>query len=494
MRFGPHPLVTKVITENAQRGDFAPFDAGQTAPFVNIGDENVGFRRAGNNAVGNDRLALGRTQRNRFEERVFGVATKSNDIVENVDEANFPRLRRGTLAGNEEKFLRNRERMREFRPSLRDRQVDNDRLNFLAVTGDSLDGAGRLLSALRRVEDNEVADSRRFVVPADDRDELRGVAGERPRAEHRGRPIGTASVKLRLVRPVRVHMEHNAGKRVRQVDVFPTQVHNAPVVKNDRVPVVVLLERQLADGAVFFAEVKVANVPAPVDARNAGLASGRAEDDSPVRKVTGVVIVDVRRFDGREKGGGSDRVPFRIERKFPKAPTLREFRVGVSGVRRGEHYFVGVVMEFEVADELAVFRNVNVGFFAGSDVDANERVAVAGRREDGVAVKVVGKTEFVRVSTNGEERGEIEIGVREERFFLERGKVGGQRGGAFGVGDRFRFFAQFGEAFKILGAVRVIVGERLDEVRNGAFERVEIGKNESGRDEIGRGDRTADLF
>ena len=151
-------------------------------------------------------------------------------------------------------------------------------------------------------------------------------------------------------------------------------------------------------------------------------------------------------------------------------------------------------MEFEVADELAVFRNVNVGFFAGSDVDANERVAVAGRRKDGVAVVIFGETELAGVAADGEERGEIEVGVREERFFLERGKVGGQRGGAFGVGDRFRFFAQFGEAFEVLGAVRVIVGERLDEVRNGAFERVEIGENESGRDKIGRGDRTADLF
>ena len=77
---------------------------------------------------------------------------------------------------------------------------------------------------------------------------------------------------------------------------------------------------------------------------------------------------------------------------------------------------------------------------------------------------------------------------------MERCERGVQLGGGFRSVDRLRGFAKFGQAREVFFAVGVIVGERFDEVRNGAFERVEVGKNESGRDEIGRGNIGADLF
>ena len=426
VRLGAHALIGELIAEDAQRFDFSARNPFESFAFVNIGDKDVGGRGFRIDAVGQNRLAFGFTERNRLDERGVRIGQDRHDVVVDIGQADFPRGLRGPLAGDQKESLGDRVRMHELRPALRDWQVARDRLDLFAVAGDALNRAGRLFTALRRIENNHVAHTVQLVMARNDPDELRGVARQRPRGKDAVRPVGTASVKLGLIRAVRVHVEHNAREAVRQVDVFPAQVHDAPVVHDDGVPVVVLFDRELADRAVKLLNIQVADVSAAVNAGYARHTRGGAEDHAVVGQIAAVVIIDVGVVnEGRKFGLLLRGVPVFVEREFPEPPAVRR------EVGRREHNFRRVVVEFQIADEFAVCRLIDEFIFALEEVKAAEFVAVARLRQDGIAVVVFRQTHLIRIAANVQERGEVQVGRAEYDVELKGIVVGLQRGDLF---------------------------------------------------------------
>ena len=286
-----------------------------------------------------------------------------------------------------------------------------------------------------------------------DPDEFRGVARQRPRGKDAVRPVGAASVKLGLICAVRIHVEHNAREAVRQVDVFPAQVHNAPVVHNDGVPVVVLFDRELANRAVELLNIEIADVAAAVNAGHARHARGGAEDHAVVGEIAAVVIIDVGVVnEGRKFGLLLRGVPVFVERELPEPPAVGR-QVG-----RREHNFRRVVVEFQVADEFAVCRLIDEFIFALAEVKAAEFVAVARLRKDGIAVVVFRQAHLIRIAANVQERGEVQVGRAEYDVKLKGIVVGLERGDLF---VEAVFFAARDRVFDFLGAFAEI-GQHSD--------------------------------
>ena len=182
----------------------------------------------------------------------------------------------------------------EFRPGVVDKLVDCNVFRRIVASGNALNDALRFLTALRRIEDNELAFARHAVVSGDNTDEFRGLARNVFRIERAVRPERAASVMFDLIRAVRIHGKDVARIVVRNIYVFPPQVHNAPVGQDRRIPVVVLLERQLPDRlAVLFNAVEVADEPGAPDARDAHHGGGGYENRRAVGNVASFDVVDV---------------------------------------------------------------------------------------------------------------------------------------------------------------------------------------------------------
>ena len=99
---------------------------------------------------------------------------------------------------------------------------------------------------------------------------------------------------LDLVRAVGVHRKDVTRVIVSNIDVFPTEVHDATVRENRRVPVLVLFKGQLTNRfAVLFDAIEVADNVASADARNAHHRGGGNENRRAVGNVASFDVVDV---------------------------------------------------------------------------------------------------------------------------------------------------------------------------------------------------------
>ncbi len=80
---------------------------------------------------------------------------------------------------------------------------------------------------------------------------------------------------------------------VGKVGVFPAEIEDPPIIEKTRIPVVFLIDRQLSGGTVMFQALHIGDVRAPIPTRHTHEWGDGSEDDSIVRQVTGVVIVNI---------------------------------------------------------------------------------------------------------------------------------------------------------------------------------------------------------
>ena len=183
--------------------------------------------------------------------------------------------------------------MKELWPRPARQAVFENRFDLFPSLTDFLNCAVRLEIAYRRIKQNQLPGAGDIVMTNDNRVESAGGARRRLGVEHAVGPVRVAPVIADLVCPVRVHRKQKPIKRVRRVGVFPAQIHDSPVGHDSRVPVVFLIEGQLTHSPVRIPHVRICNMGRSANARNAHHRRGRRENDSPVGKITGVVIVDV---------------------------------------------------------------------------------------------------------------------------------------------------------------------------------------------------------
>ena len=87
---------------------------------------------------------------------------------------------------------------------------------------------------------------------------------------------------------------------MRDVGVFPAQVHDAPVGHHLRAPgVLLVVAKKLHLGTIRLAAEEVRNRRRAPYAGDCVLERGTGEDDVPVRDVAGIVVIDVRRVVAR---------------------------------------------------------------------------------------------------------------------------------------------------------------------------------------------------
>jgi hypothetical protein len=142
-----------------------------------------------------------------LQDGVARLGVELQHVVEHVDQVQVPRVSVGRLARDEEVLVAQRVGVQEPGPARVDQLVADDRLDLLAVAGDPLDDAAGLMASLGRVEEDQLAHARHAVVPADHRDDPRGVPRAGTGVEGRVRPVGVAAVQLHLLRAVGIHAE-----------------------------------------------------------------------------------------------------------------------------------------------------------------------------------------------------------------------------------------------------------------------------------------------
>ena len=201
--------------------------------------------------------------------------------------------------------------------------------------------------AARRIENDQFALPRRFVMTADDGNELRRMVRHRTSKEHAGRPERVAAVVRGLLAAVRMGAEQQSHESMGNVGVFPPLIHDLSVVQHRRTPVVVLIVRQATNAPVVVSEIEVGNLGTPSNARDADERRRRREDDAVVGKVAGVVVVYVRVVDECQRRRSS---AFEVQLGNPPST----FFIG-----HRQQQTVGVVVQIYVTDKPFPFRLID---------------------------------------------------------------------------------------------------------------------------------------
>ena len=350
-------------------------------------------------------------------------------VVEHVHVRDEEVLGQGVvLQCHEGAFVRKRIRMEEELARVIHETIRRDVLHRLAPPRQLLHRAGRLASALRDVEEHELALAAHAVVAGDDGHELGGRSRNGLRVEHGVGPVGVGAVVLLLVAAVRVHGHQDAREIVRGVGVFPAQVEAAPVGKHHGMPVVVLVERETAEASVRVAEHEVAHVVGAAHAGHALEADGSHQEHLAVGEVHGIVVVDVGRVGGRDLAETSGRGEVHL-RHAPSAFANAAVRAvagsatargGLSQLAGGEGDLRQIPVKRHVADERVAF--VERAFGGGAvfrEGHAHEGVRVAAHGHARVALPVLGQAQRVAVAAaDREEIGETAEGRQTQKDLL----------------------------------------------------------------------------
>ena len=291
--------------------------------------------------------------------------------------------------------------MQKLRPRVLRQAVFQDRFDFFPAMTDLLDRTVRLEITDRRIEKDQLAGSRDVVMPNDDRVESIRVSRRRLGIEHAVRPVRVAPIVADLIRSVGIHREEKPVKCVRNVRVFPAQKHDPAVRHDRRVPVVLLVESQLADAAVRMANVSIRHVRRPAHTRNADHRSRRRKDEPSVRQIARVVIIDVGVLDRADLPrfrGLLSRQDLRRQRDLEQLPAA--VSALIRHIRLGEHQTVCAEMQIQLADILIALRTIDrldVFRFRESlrrKRDRDDVVSVPGVPKAGIALPVSGQSQF----------------------------------------------------------------------------------------------------
>ncbi len=265
-----HVAVGIFILEDSEGLDGSARHPGQALSGVDILNGYDGGLAVQFDLVGNDGGHVSLPQRRRFEEGVAGFFLNEHEIVEDIDEIDAPVCLGSGLARNEEVGVAQGCWMEEFRPGAVHKRVHDLVFDDLAATGDALDGAVVFLSSAGLVKKDQFAHSRDAVVSGDDADELGGAVGDGLGVEDAVGPVAIAAVVLDLTCAIGVHAHEDAAEVVSGVRVLPAEVHDASIMEEGGVPIVILFEGQLSSVfAVGAEEIEVGDMIGAADAGNA---------------------------------------------------------------------------------------------------------------------------------------------------------------------------------------------------------------------------------
>ena len=318
-----------------------------------------------------------------------------------------------------------RVRMAELRPRVVGHAVAHDRTDGLAALREALHHALRLLAALERVEEHQLAVARLAVVAGDDGGEHVGRVGARARVEKGVGPVGVAAVPGALHGAVGVHGKEDARHVVGDVGVFPVEEHDASVGHEVDAPVVVLVEREAADRAVRLAAVDARHPARTHHARHAYHRGVGEEEDRAVRQVAARVAVHVGIGDEgnlrRTRAGRADvqlyhavdRLDGAVAAGLPAVPI--NFRRMVHLVRAPRvHYLLRVPPEAHLADVAVGRRGVeNRELRLAAQVGEDAQLVRAAAEDVARLLPVVVEAEVGLPAADREELVAVEERVRE---------------------------------------------------------------------------------
>ena len=380
-----HPAVGEGVGVEAEGLHGAARHALQSGAVVDVGDLHEAIPRAGLHLRCDDGRNGGGLQRRRLEVDEIRLLDDWREVVEGVGEVESPAvLLRGTRR-HEHVVLRERPGVAELRPRVVGEAVAHDGLHLLPALGETLHHAVGPVATAVHVEEHELAVARVAVVSGHGGDEAVGVVGAHARVEERVRPVAVAAVPGALLRTVGVHREEDARAVVRDVGVFPVEEHHAAVGHHVRTPVVVLVEREAADGAVRLAPVEAPHPARTHHTRHAHHRRVGDEDRRAVGQVTTRVAVDVRVGDVGEFARVRARLgEVALEHAVDALhrTVAADLRRMVDPVRTARvHHAATVPVQAQLADIAVVrrgFNHLECGFAAQAGNNA-ELVRAAGR-------------------------------------------------------------------------------------------------------------------
>ena len=232
-----------------------------------------------------------------------------------------------------------------------------------------------------------------------------------------------------LVRSVGIHLEEETTGNVRNVGVFPAEIHDATVGRKGRLPVVLLVEGQTTDRIILRVEFeRVRYASRSGNARDGDIAGGRGEDHGIVRHIAGVVTVRVGKFGQLRLHRLVCRLilPRRVEIEFKDVPTA-------VARRRGDERLLRVKVQVEIAEESGIVRfekgrrtgrDVGVGRDLFVDVVGIRRVEDEGQRQrlervvesvriqNAVALIILRQSQIRSAAQNVKELVEVENRIR----------------------------------------------------------------------------------
>ena len=230
---GADLVVGVVIGEDAEAFDGASGDVGEAGAVVDVGDVDGAGGRAGPGEVGEDGRGGAAFEADGLAEGRALLLREGDEVVEDVRQIDAPEVVLGGLGGDEEELARvvppgaggEGEGGEEARPVAGVEIVLHALGDGLAPAGDHLDGAGLLGAAAGDVEEREAA-GLGGVVAGGDADEASGLAGDGLGVAVVVGPEAVGAVVGQLAGAVGAHGHDVAAEEVRQVAVFPADVHH----------------------------------------------------------------------------------------------------------------------------------------------------------------------------------------------------------------------------------------------------------------------------
>ena len=343
-----HPLIGKVVGENAQRLHRPSRHSLQAVAGVDVLNDHHGVLAPRIDLVGNHRRRLGWAQGNGLEQRVLGHLEQRHEVVEYVHQVDPPgRVRRG-LAGDQEEAAVQGIGVEELRPARQGQPVFDHPFDLAAETRESAAPPARLRAGPAPGSNSTSSPWRGLSwCPPMTAMTRRGIPGYWPRVEEGVRPIRVAAQELHLPGAVRVHVKEQPRVRVRRIRILPSRVEHTAIVQNGGAPVVFLVEAKLPDiPAVGVHPVEVGHVRTAVHARHANETGGGREQDAAVREVAGIVGIHIRLLAGKLA---------HLRRRASRKLHLKHLPSAI-GAHRGEEHLARVPMQVHITHKHVLAR------------------------------------------------------------------------------------------------------------------------------------------
>ena len=230
---------------------FATGNTLQTFTFINILNEDGSLLLIQLHAVRNQRRSLVLPNNDRADITFTLYLAQTSHVVEDIDQVQAPQVILIQLGRYQEILIIQRSRFDELRPNAIHQFILDLLLDRTVAERDLLQHTLDTLTCLVRIEQDQTSGTCYTMVTGDNTDKGRGMTRQRLYVEGTVGEHGSTTEQGFLLRSVGVHGHHDTCIVMGQVRIFPTCVHHLTRVRNDRVPVGILVERQTTQALVL---------------------------------------------------------------------------------------------------------------------------------------------------------------------------------------------------------------------------------------------------